>query len=74
MTIPTAFRIALETWSSWVDREINKNRTRIFFRTFEPSHWRYFYFTANMILYLSMFIFEISLAGHALCITQIFSG
>ncbi|KAG4399022.1 hypothetical protein GLYMA_08G156100v4 [Glycine max] len=39
MTIPTAFRIALETWSSWVDREINKNRTRIFFRTFEPSHW-----------------------------------
>ncbi|KAJ1412951.1 PMR5 N-terminal domain [Sesbania bispinosa] len=39
MSIPAAFRIALETWSSWVEREINKNRTR-FFRTFEPSHWR----------------------------------
>ncbi|BAT97054.1 hypothetical protein VIGAN_09039900 [Vigna angularis var. angularis] len=39
MSIPAAFRIALETWASWVEREINKNRTRIFFRTFEPSHW-----------------------------------
>ncbi|TKY60421.1 trichome berefringence 7 [Spatholobus suberectus] len=39
MSIPAAFRIALETWASWVEREINKNRTHIFFRTFEPSHW-----------------------------------
>jgi len=50
MSIPAAFRIALETWASWVEREINKNRTRIFFRTFEPSHWRYSYFTVNMII------------------------
>ncbi|XP_061344234.1 protein trichome berefringence-like 7 isoform X2 [Gastrolobium bilobum] len=39
MSIPAAFRIALETWASWVEREINTNRTRVFFRTFEPSHW-----------------------------------
>ncbi|KAK7318456.1 hypothetical protein RJT34_03158 [Clitoria ternatea] len=39
MSIPAAFRVALKTWASWVEREINKNRTRIFFRTFEPSHW-----------------------------------
>lgn len=41
MSIPTAFRTALETWSSWIDTKINPNRTRVFFRTFEPSHWRY---------------------------------
>nr|KYP67844.1 hypothetical protein KK1_024199 [Cajanus cajan] len=39
ISIPAAFRIALETWASWIEREIDKNRTRIFFRTFEPSHW-----------------------------------
>lgn len=41
MSIQTAFRTALETWSSWIDTKINRNRTRVFFRTFEPSHWRY---------------------------------
>ncbi|KAJ7945259.1 Trichome birefringence-like family [Quillaja saponaria] len=39
MSIPSAFRTALGTWASWVEKEININRTRIFFRTFEPSHW-----------------------------------
>ncbi|XP_027343751.1 protein trichome berefringence-like 7 isoform X1 [Abrus precatorius] len=39
MPIPAAFKIALETWASWVEKEINRNKTRIFFRTFEPSHW-----------------------------------
>ncbi|XP_027077960.1 protein trichome berefringence-like 7 [Coffea arabica] len=39
MSIGTAFRTALGTWSSWVDTMINPNRTRVFFRTFEPSHW-----------------------------------
>ncbi|XP_047956167.1 protein trichome berefringence-like 7 [Salvia hispanica] len=40
MTIGTAFRTALQTWSSWVDSMINPEKTQIFFRTFEPSHWR----------------------------------
>ncbi|XP_057416846.1 protein trichome berefringence-like 7 isoform X1 [Lotus japonicus] len=39
MSIPDAFKIALETWTSWVERKIDKNRTRVYFRTFEPSHW-----------------------------------
>ncbi|XP_050207209.1 protein trichome berefringence-like 7 [Mercurialis annua] len=39
MPIPAAFRIALETWALWVQSTIDSNRTRIFFRTFEPSHW-----------------------------------
>ncbi|KAH6769457.1 TRICHOME BIREFRINGENCE-LIKE 7 [Perilla frutescens var. frutescens] len=40
MTIATAFRTALQTWASWVDSMINPEKTQIFFRTFEPSHWR----------------------------------
>ncbi|KAJ4950284.1 hypothetical protein NE237_027116 [Protea cynaroides] len=39
MPIPTAFRTALHTWASWVETRINTNRTHVFFRTFEPSHW-----------------------------------
>ncbi|XP_010530234.1 PREDICTED: protein trichome berefringence-like 7 [Tarenaya hassleriana] len=39
MPIMSAFRSALTTWASWVEANINTNRTRIFFRTFEPSHW-----------------------------------
>ncbi|XP_004289413.1 PREDICTED: uncharacterized protein LOC101292065 [Fragaria vesca subsp. vesca] len=39
MSIPTAFRTALDTWASWVEEKIDTNRTRVFFRTFEPSHW-----------------------------------
>ncbi|XP_038695175.1 protein trichome berefringence-like 7 isoform X1 [Tripterygium wilfordii] len=40
MPITSAFKIALETWASWVDTTINSNRTRVYFRTFESSHWR----------------------------------
>ncbi|XP_058078670.1 protein trichome berefringence-like 7 [Magnolia sinica] len=39
MPIPTAFRIALKTWASWVETNVNTNRTHVFFRTFEPSHY-----------------------------------
>ncbi|KAJ4825952.1 Protein trichome berefringence-like 7 [Turnera subulata] len=41
LSIPAAFRIALDTWASWVTTSVDTNRTRIFFRTFEPSHWSY---------------------------------
>ncbi|XP_015891201.2 protein trichome berefringence-like 7 [Ziziphus jujuba] len=39
MPIPTAFRIAIGTWASWVEENIDTGRTHVFFRTFEPSHW-----------------------------------
>lgn len=39
MPITSAFRVALRTWASWVDASINMNRTSVFFRTFETSHW-----------------------------------
>ncbi|KAL6542650.1 Protein trichome berefringence-like 7 [Orobanche minor] len=40
LSIATAYRIALQTWAAWVDSMINPKKTRVFFRTFEPSHWR----------------------------------
>ncbi|XP_051127449.1 protein trichome berefringence-like 7 isoform X2 [Andrographis paniculata] len=40
MTIAEGYRTALQTWASWVESAVNPERTRIFFRTFEPSHWR----------------------------------
>ncbi|KAK8594097.1 hypothetical protein V6N13_125907 [Hibiscus sabdariffa] len=39
MGITTAFRTALKTWATWVETSVNRNRTRVFFRTFESSHW-----------------------------------
>ncbi|XP_078152859.1 TRICHOME BIREFRINGENCE-LIKE 7 [Carex rostrata] len=39
MSIISAFEMALQTWASWVERSVNTNRTHVFFRTFEPSHW-----------------------------------
>ncbi|KAG5036165.1 hypothetical protein GLYMA_04G240700v4 [Glycine max] len=39
MTINSGFNTALLTWASWVESTINTNRTRVFFRTFESSHW-----------------------------------
>lgn len=39
ISIPTAFRTALDTWASWVESRIDTSKTRVFIRTFEPSHW-----------------------------------
>ncbi|KAL6515462.1 hypothetical protein OROHE_018496 [Orobanche hederae] len=39
MPISSAFKVALATWQSWIDNAINPNRTQVFFRTFESSHW-----------------------------------
>jgi len=40
MPVITGFKRALETWASWAETMINTNRTRVFFRTFESTHWR----------------------------------
>ncbi|XP_021285033.1 protein trichome berefringence-like 7 [Herrania umbratica] len=39
MGITSGFRSSLKTWAAWVETSINRNRTRVFFRTFESSHW-----------------------------------
>lgn len=41
MPISNGFKIALATWKSWVEKAVNPNKTRVFFRTFESSHWRF---------------------------------
>ncbi|CAO1942506.1 unnamed protein product [Urochloa humidicola] len=38
-SINAAFKMALETWASWVKERVDLRRTRVFFRTYEPSHW-----------------------------------
>ncbi|KAE9608920.1 hypothetical protein Lal_00020687 [Lupinus albus] len=39
LPINSATNTALHTWASWVENSINTNRTKIFFRTFESTHW-----------------------------------
>lgn len=39
MPVTDALKKALQTWASWVESSINPNRTKVFFRTFESSHW-----------------------------------
>lgn len=34
-----AFRRALKTWATWVDRYINPHKTHVFFRSSSPSHF-----------------------------------
>uniref|UniRef100_A0A2P2J3Y9 Uncharacterized protein n=2 Tax=Rhizophora mucronata TaxID=61149 RepID=A0A2P2J3Y9_RHIMU len=40
LDVSTAFRRALMTWAAWVDRHINQRKTRVFFRSAAPSHFR----------------------------------
>ncbi|KAJ4843047.1 hypothetical protein Tsubulata_037516 [Turnera subulata] len=40
LDVNTAFRRALRTWASWVDKNINPKKTRVFFRSSSPSHFR----------------------------------
>lgn len=40
LNVSTAFRKALLTWASWVDKHIDHRKTRVFFRSSAPSHFR----------------------------------
>ncbi|KAK4775544.1 hypothetical protein SAY87_023505 [Trapa incisa] len=40
LDVSTAFRKALTTWASWVDKHVNARKTRVFFRSSAPSHFR----------------------------------
>ncbi|CAH2063086.1 unnamed protein product [Thlaspi arvense] len=39
LDVSTAFKKALQTWSSWVDRNVDPKKTRVFFRSAAPSHF-----------------------------------
>ncbi|CAN0886413.1 Protein trichome birefringence-like 6 [Linum grandiflorum] len=40
LDVGTAYTRAMGTWGSWVDRQINPRKTRVFFRSSAPSHFR----------------------------------
>ncbi|RDX91310.1 Protein trichome birefringence-like 6, partial [Mucuna pruriens] len=40
LNVSTAFRKALMTWASWVDKRIDRRKTKVFFRSSAPSHFR----------------------------------
>ncbi|OVA02530.1 PMR5 N-terminal domain [Macleaya cordata] len=40
LDVPTAFRRALTTWASWVDKHITPGKTQVFFRSSAPTHFR----------------------------------
>ncbi|XP_020590912.1 protein trichome birefringence-like 6, partial [Phalaenopsis equestris] len=39
LDVSTAFRKALTTWASWIDRNISGNKTQVFFRSSAPKHF-----------------------------------
>lgn len=38
MEIERALGRAMKTWASWVRRKVDRNKTRVFFRSISPSH------------------------------------
>lgn len=40
LEVSTAFRRSMQTWASWVDKYINPRKTKVFFRSSAPSHFR----------------------------------
>ncbi|XP_022934386.1 protein trichome birefringence-like 6 [Cucurbita moschata] len=40
LDVNIAFKRALTTWGAWVDKYINSKKTRVFFRSSAPSHFR----------------------------------
>ncbi|XP_056694273.1 protein trichome birefringence-like 11 isoform X2 [Spinacia oleracea] len=39
MTVETAFRRSIETVASWIDSQVDTNKTSIFFRSYAPVHF-----------------------------------
>lgn len=40
LDVTTAFQRAMMTWATWIDKNINSRKTRVFFRSSSPSHFR----------------------------------
>lgn len=38
MEIESALDIAMKTWARWIRRKLDRNKTRVFFRSISPSH------------------------------------
>ncbi|TYK04348.1 protein trichome berefringence-like 7 [Cucumis melo var. makuwa] len=40
ISVIDGYKMALNTWADWAEANINPNRTTVFFRTIESTHWR----------------------------------
>ncbi|PKA62929.1 hypothetical protein AXF42_Ash007725 [Apostasia shenzhenica] len=40
MTVDDAFQTSINTLFEWIHKEVNTSRTKVFFRTYSPSHFR----------------------------------
>lgn len=55
MKVDTAYERSLQTVLDWVSREVNSNKTQVFFRTYAPVHFRLvwsFFVLVNLFLVL----------------------
>lgn len=41
MKVEIAYRKALDTVISWINSDVNKTKTQVFFRTYAPVHFRF---------------------------------
>lgn len=41
MSVDSAYQRAIATLFDWIHREVNKNKTRVFFRSYAPVHFRF---------------------------------
>ncbi|XP_041006136.1 protein trichome birefringence-like 1 [Juglans microcarpa x Juglans regia] len=39
MEVQSAFGMAMKTWACWIDRNVDKTSTKVFFRSFSPVHY-----------------------------------
>ncbi|XP_042972071.1 protein trichome birefringence-like 42 [Carya illinoinensis] len=39
MEVQSAFGMAMKTWARWIDRNVDKTKTKVFFRSFSPVHY-----------------------------------
>ena len=40
MKVRTAYRKSIDTVFEWLDRDVDMGKTRVFFRTYAPVHFR----------------------------------
>lgn len=49
LEVADAYKKALKTWAKWVDANINSSKTRVFFRGYSASHFKYYKFHSKIL-------------------------